>query len=712
MADLLLELLCEELPYWAQLSGGRELKERICFQLEERGFLQKETSVRNFATPRRLTLAIGGLQFSTPARRESRRGPRIDASERAKEGFRKSAGVTPEQLQRQGDYIYAISETPGEHLVDAVVRIVPKAITALPWKKSMRWGEGDLLFARPLRSIMCLVDGKAIEFGIAGLPNVQSSGLTKGHRFLSTGDIPVKDFSDYERSLFENKVILDSRERQDIIWSESEKLAERQGVRLIENARLLEELAAVTEWPVPVLCKIEKRYMVLPEEVLLQVISGQQKYFATRENHGDRLAPVCIAVANMEAKDGGDAIRTGNERVLRARLSDADFFYRRDLEQWKSKGRGLREFTESRMGELNLLTFHGPVSMQTHSLGVADFACEMARAIDFFKFNRDFDINDAKTVAWIAKLDLLSEMVQEFPGLQGIMGKHYARYAGFSGPIADAIGEQYMPRGINDSVPETVLGQCLSLAEKLQSLKFFWQHKNARPSGSGDLYGLRRAALGIIRIILESKIRGISMKMWIAKSFGSDTIAYRAGSDPKEKLDELKESLFQFFIERLQVYLRQRKNLPPDLVEAVLFHSDDLLEIHRRAAALVSYFPYTGEGKAVLKGYKRAANILRDEKVLPDVPPPEECLLKEEAEKNLHHCITRAQGNIATAQSADDFRQAVECCAWLGAPIDDFFDRVRVNVDEARLRENRLRLLRETCRTLERVADFSKISEK
>lgn len=705
-----MELLCEELPLWAQHSGRRELRERVCASLKESGFLKRTSAVRDFVTPRRLTLTVGGLQSCTPARQESRRGPRVDAPEKAIEGFCRSAGVGPGQLQRQGDYLYATLEKPGESLVDAVIRVVPELIVSLPWKKSMRWGNGDLHFARPLRSILCLVDGKAVEFKVAGLPDVRSGTVTRGHRHLSTGDITVGSFADYEEKLYQNKVILDCRKRQDIIWRESERLAEKQRVRPLENARLLEELAALTEWPVPVLCRIDKEFMEIPEEALLQVICGQQKYFATRERDGHGLAPYCIAVANMEAKDGGNAIRCGNERVLRARLSDADFFYRRDLEQWKSNDEGLQEFIDSRKEALNSVVFHGPVTMRMQSGRVAELASDMVREMDYFRRHREMHPHGAETAAWLAKVDLLSDLVREFPKLQGIMGKYYCRHAGFPLPVADAVGEQYMPQGVDDSVPETILGQCLSLAEKLQGLVVFWQQENARPSGSGDIYGLRRAALGVIRIILEKEIRGMAMKTWIGKSFGSVSALHTGDPLPEDTRNGMVESLFRFFIERLQVYLRQRRNLRPDVVEAVLFHSDDLLEIRRRAEALARYFPDTQEGEAVLKGYKRAANILRDEKVLSDAPSPEERLFREEAEVKLHYRISVAQGEIEIAKSSDDYRQAVECCARLRAPIDDFFDRVRVNVDDAPLRENRLRLLRETCRTLEGVADFSKIS--
>ena len=727
MADLLLELLCEELPLWAQRSGRREIRERLCSRLQELGFLQDAKSVRDFATPRRLTLVIGGLQESIPPRQEQRRGPRADAPENAINGFCKSVGMKRGQLQQQGDYLYAVLETPGENLVDVLARIIPEVIVALPWQKSMRWGEQDLLFPRPLRGILCLVDGKIVAFEIAG---VKSGNSTRGHRFLAPDAFEVTGFADYEKKLSDNKVILDSRKRQKRIQGESEKLSKQQGVRLVENVGLLEEAAASTEYPVPVLCAIGEEYMGLPDEVLLQVVCGQQKYLATRKKNSRTLAPFCIAVANIYALDGGGAIRLGNERVLRARLSDADFFYKRDVEQWKPPhGKDLQEwqeeFIEASMKDLGAIVFHEHISLEYQSDQIADYAAEMVTYIDYFRLDdlgqaRKFNSKDAIAAARLAKVDLLSEVVREFPALQGVMGSCYARHAEFSESIFRAIGEQYRPRGIDDSIPKTPLGQCLSLAEKLRNLALFWKDISLRPSGTGDAYGLRRAALGVIRILLEGKIE-LPLKTWIRKALARESIAVvikhdASEEDIKKARDsqylKLTESLFAFFIERLKVYLRQRKNLRPDLVEAVLFHSDDLLEIYRRVEALAAYFPDTEEGKAVLKGYKRAANILRDEKVALDAPAPDKSLLKEAAEKKLHRDIIEAQKDIEAAMSKNDYRQAVENCALLRKPIDDFFDQVRVNVEDSPLRDNRLRLLAQTCRTLEKVADFSKISDK
>ena len=686
MSELLLEFLCEELPLWAQRIGRRELNERVASQLRELGFWREQTCARDFATPKRLCLTVDGLAEEIPPRQERRRGPRKNAPEKAIEGFCKSAGIERAHLQEEGDYLYATLESPGERLGKAVARIIPETIGKIGWQKSMRWGDGEFRFPRPLRSMLCLVDGDVVNFEIAG---VKSGAHTYGHRFMSPNALKVKSFADYEKKLSGNKVILDSQERIDRIIFESKKLAEKQGVRLNENAPLLAEIAALSEHPVPVLCSIGEEYMNLPDEVLREVIEGQQKYLTTCKKDSDALAPFCIAVADMETEDAGATIRRGNERVLRARLADADFFYKRDVEKWKQKGAH-----EKLLEELQGVTFYGSFSMKNKVRDIEQMALSLRDNFPSLAKQKDAEKLILQTVQF-AKLDLSSEMVREFPKLQGVMGGEYTRCIDVSETVGLAIKEQYRPQGFEDSIPETELGRCISLSDKLVTVEILWQHESAHPSGAGDPHGLRRTVLGIIRILLEAEV-AFSMKDY-ARGLGKSGLV---------------DSLFQFFIERLKVYLRQRKNLRPDVVDAVLFHSDDLLEIYRRAEALASYFPDTQEGQAVLKGYKRAANILRDEGVAPDAPAPDESLLQEQSEKNLHREITNADQDITTAMDSDDYKRAVEVCARLRVPIDEFFDRVRVNAEDAGLRDNRLRLLRQTCRTLDRVADFSRISDK
>ena len=686
MSELLLEFLCEELPLWAQRIGRRELNERFTARLKELGFWQEQAGVRDFATPKRLCLVVDGLATEIPPRRERRRGPRKNAPEKAIEGFCKSAGIERACLQEEGDYLYAVLESPGERLGEALARIIPEMVGKIGWRKSMRWGDGDFRFPRPLRSILCLVDGNVVNFEIAG---VKSGAHTSGHRFMSPSALKVENFADYEKKLSENKVVLDSQERIGRIVLESKKLAEKQGVRLNENASLLAEIAALGEHPVPVLCSIGEEYMNLPDEVLREVIEGQQKYLTTCKKDSDALAPFCVAVADMEARDAGSAIRRGNERVLRARLADADFFYKRDLEKWKRE-----DAHEELLEDLQGVTFYGTISIKSKVRDMEQMALGLRDNFSSFAKQKDAEKLILQAVRF-AKLDLSSEMVREFPKLQGVMGGEYTRHVGVSEAVGIAVKEQYQPQGFEDSIPETELGRCISLSDKLVTAEILWQHESAHPSGAGDPHGLRRAALGIIRILLEAEV-----------AFSMENYTRGLGKA------DLVKSLFQFFIERLKVYLRQRKNLRPDIVDAVLFHSDDLLEIYRRAEALASYFPDTQEGRAVLKGYKRAANILGDEGVASDAPPPDESLLREQPEKNLHRDITDADRDITAAMDSEDYKRAVEVCARLRVPIDDFFDQVRVNAEDADLRDNRLRLLRQTCRTLNRVADFSRISDK
>ena len=730
MSELLLEFLCEELPLWAQRIGGRELNERITAQLKELGFWQEQTDARDFVTPRRLCLTIKGLASEIPPRQERRRGPRKNAPEKAIEGFCKSAGIERAHLQEEGDYLYAILESPGEHLGDALARIIPEEVGKIGWQKSMRWGEGEVRFPRPLRSMLCLVDGNIVDFKIA---DIRSGALTYGHRFMSPDAFKVKSFADYEKKLSSNKVILDSQRRIDRIIFESKKLAEKQGVRLNENAPLLTEIAALNEYPVPVLCIIGEEYTGLSDEVLREVIEGQQKYLTTCKKDSGALAPFCIAVADIETNDAGAIVRRGNERVLRARLADADFFYKRDLEKWKQK-----DARENLLQELESITFYGQITMREKVRRTEDVAIVLCESFSSLKFTGEKTDNYPppmkkgvvdliEEMVRYAKLDLVSETVREFPRLQGATGSEYVSYIGVSEQnkryeedIVAAIKEQYQPKGLEDSIPKKELGQCLALADKLATLGILWKEEDTRPSGSGDPHGLRRAALGVIRILFEGEIsypmsdpqRGLQ----------------RACGDPN-----LVEPLLRFFIERMKIYLRHRKNLRPDVVDAVLLHPDDvsrvwayseqdsskriyfddLLGIYRRAEALAAYFPGTQEGKAVLKGYKRATNILRDKPFeAPVFAPIKENLFREKAESYLYESVIEAEDNIDNAINGNQYKKAVEHCARLRSPIDDFFDQVRVDVEEENLHKNRIQLLRKTCLTLRKVADFSKISDE
>ena len=730
MSELLLEFLCEELPLWAQHTGRRELNERVTTQLKELGFWQEQTVARDFATPRRLCLTVDGLATEIPPRQERRRGPRKNAPEKAIEGFCKSTGIERAHLQEEGDYLYATLESPGERLGKAVARIVPGMIGKIGWQKSMRWGDGEFRFPRPLRSILCLVDGNVVDFEIAG---IRSGPHTCGHRFMSPDAFKVKGFADYEKKLSERKVILDSQGRIDRIVLESKKLMEKQGVRLNENAPLLAEIAALSEYPVPVLCSIGEEYMELLDEVLREVIEGQQKYLTTRKKDSDALASFCIAVADIETRDASVIIRRGNERVLRARLSDADFFYKRDLEKWK------REDTRERLLQgLEGITFYRQVTMREKVRKIEEMAMVLCESFSSLKFTGEKTDNCLphmkkgavdliEEMMRYAKLDLVSETVREFPRLEGTVGSGYVSYIGVSEQnkrykedIVSAIKEQYQPKGLEDSIPKKELGQCLSLADKLTTLGILWKHEDTHPSGSGDPHGLRRAALGVIRILIEGEIsypmsdpqRGLQ----------------RACGDPN-----FVESLLRFFIERMKIYLRHQKNLLPDVVDAVLFHPDDLsrawaypdqdsskgiyfddlLGIYRRAEALAVYFPGTQEGKAVLKGYKRAANILRDKPFEPLIfTPIKDNLFREKAERYLYDSVTEAEDNIDNAIEDNQYKKAVEHCARLRSPIDDFFDQVRVDVEDEGLHKNRIQLLRQTCLTLRKVADFSKISDE
>jgi glycyl-tRNA synthetase beta chain len=668
MPDLLLELFSEEIPARMQAQAARDLERLTVGALTDRGFLFE--GIKAFAGPRRLTLAIAGLPAKQSDVREEVKGPKVDAPPAAIEGFLKKTGLTRDRLKVEktpkGDVYLAVIERAGRETAHVLAEVIPEVMGKLPWPKSMRWKPGlAVRWVRPLHSILCTFDGELVPFSFAGI----SSGLhTKGHRFLSEGRIEARRFDDYAQKLRAGHVVLDAEERAAIIFEGVKQAAFVHGLEMIPDEGLLAEVSGLAEWPVILVGAIEDRFMDVPPEILQTSMRTHQKYFSLRDSKTGKLANRFALVANMVAEDGGREIVAGNERVLRARLSDAKFFWDEDR----------KHTLESRIEKLKGIVFHAKLGTQHERVQrIAALAGEIAAKIGA-------DVTKAKRAASLCKADLTSGVVGEFPELQGVMGRYYALHDGEDTEVADAIRDHYKPVGPSDAVPTDKVAIAVALADKLDQLVAFFA-AGEKPTGSGDPFALRRAALGVIRIILESKVR--------------------------IKLNQ-SEDLLSFFADRLKVALKE-KGIRHDLIDAVfsLGGEDDLVRLVARVEALQSFLR-TDDGANLLAGYKRAANILRDEEkkdkrsYAGDV---RENLLTEPAEKDLFAALTMARAAIAPLLEKEDFAAAMQQMAALRVPVDAFFEGVKVNADDPKIRENRLNLLSSLRTTLHGVADFSKI---
>jgi len=682
MAELLLELFSEEIPARMQGRAREDLARLLGDKLKAAGLDFSE--IRTFATPRRLAAVVDGLPKRSPDIEEERKGPRVDAPEAAINGFLKSAGLkSVKQAEiredKKGAYYVALLNKPGRAAADVVAEIVPDIIKTFPWPKSMRWGAGTLRWVRPLHSILCLLDGKVVSFAIDG---IASGKETRGHRFMAPKPFAVRSFKDYADRLKKAFVLLDGEERAKLILKNATALAKRKGFDLVEDDGLLAENAGLTEWPVVLMGEFDKAYLSVPPEALATAMKAHQKCFSVKK--GNKLANHFIVVANLKAADGGKAIAAGNERVIAARLADAKFFYDHDrktsLEEWVPK--------------LQEITFHEKLGNQYDRV---KRICALAREIAPIVGAR---ADDAERAAMLCKADLVSEMVGEFPELQGVMGRYYALEQKETPATANAIAAHYKPVGPSDEVPRDPVAIAVALADKLDTLVGFWAI-DEKPTGSKDPYALRRAALGVIRIVLENNVRLPLMNVFRA---------HLPGDDRNKK--EVAQNLLDFFADRLKVYLRDQ-GARHDLVDAVFaLGGDDLLMILRRVDALGRFLD-TDDGEHLLTGTKRAINILRieekkDGRAHDQAPDP--ALLEQKEERALADALDRAEDNVATALAKEDFEAAMTAIAKLRAPVDAFFDHVTVNADNPKLRENRLRLLnRIRAATLE-VADFSKIA--
>ncbi len=689
MSELLLELLSEEIPARMQQRASDDLRKLVIASLTAEGLSIGEA--QSFATPRRLTLHIQDVGDHAPAVSQERKGPRVDAPEKAIAGFLRGAGLSRiEDAEvvtdpKKGDFYVARRERPGRPAAEIIAEVVPDVMRKFPWPKSMRWGDGAFQWVRPLKSIVCLLGGSVVDFEIAG---VASGTVTQGHRFHGRGEFTVKDFADYKKALEKNKVLLDPQERQARILNEAEAAAKSAKLKLIDDPALIAENAGLTEWPVVYLGTFDKDYLEVPAECLTTAMKMHQKCFSLTKGSKGKLSNHFLAIANLVPKDGGTSIVSGNEKVINARLADAKFFWDQDL----------KKPLDEMASKLSAVTFHEKLGTQADRVErIANLAFELAGSCDA-------NPEDARRAAQLSKADLVSGMVGEFPELQGLMGRRYAEHAGTKPEIARAVELHYKPKGPSDQVPREEEGDAVAcavaLADKLDTLVGFWAI-GEKPTGSGDPYQLRRAALGVIRILLENDLRLALLPIF----------ERHATKWLKQTVDA--GNLLSFFADRLKVHLRDQ-GARHDLIDAVfaLEGQDDLALVAKRVEALGALLE-TDEGANLLAGVKRASNILAIEEKKDGLRysgKPQPKLLKEPAEKELATAMGTVASDIKAAINVENFTGAMNAVAELRPPIDAFFETVTVNADDKKLRENRLKMLAGIREATSSIADFSKIS--
>jgi glycyl-tRNA synthetase beta chain len=776
MPDLLLELFSEEIPARMQAKAADDLRKLVTDRLVAAGLAYE--GAKAFATPRRLALAVQGVPARQPDQKEEKKGPRVGSPEGAIRGFLKAAGLSSidqakiEHDAKKGDFYVAVIERQGRPAIEVIGEIVPDVIKTFPWPKSMRWGNGSLTWVRPLHSILATFGPETEEPDIVafGLDGITAGDETRGHRFLAPAPFRVKRFDDYVAKLLKAKVVLDPQLRRDTILHDAKNLAFAQGYELVEDAGLLAEVAGLVEWPVVLMGSFDEAFLAIPPEVIRTTIRNNQKCFVLRDPQSAKLAAKFILVANTEAQDGGAAITAGNERVIRARLSDAKFFYETDL---KTK-------LEDRLPKFKQIIFHEKLGTQADRIErIERLAAELAPIVGA-------DVAKARRAARLCKADLLTEVVGEFPELQGLMGKYLAQAQGEDEAVAHACEDHYKPKGPDDLVPADPVSIAVALADKIDTLVGFWAI-DEKPTGSKDPYALRRAALGMIRIVLDAGLRvsisvetrqayryifsqmagrppeikriefdsakfqllatsiprlprSMALEALFAENidtviddeelFSPETRKHRTNENILEKLKEFRVSqrhraleeirslrdvtneLLAFLADRLKVQLREQ-GARHDLVDAVfaLEAQDDLVLIVRRVEALGKFLD-TEDGKNLLAGYKRATNIIRIEEkkdAREYVGKPDPQYYRQAEEWELARAIDAASEEARAAVAHEDFAAAMLAMAKLRPHVDAFFDKVTVNVDDLPLRENRLRLLNEIRAATRAVADFSKI---
>ncbi|MEA2980220.1 MAG: glycyl-tRNA synthetase beta chain [Alphaproteobacteria bacterium] len=688
MPDLLLEFFSEEIPARMQARAAEDLKKLVTDRLVAAGLTYD--GAKAFATPRRLALAVAGIPVRQPDIKDERKGPKVGAPEQAIAGFLRAAGLTSidqarVQADKKGDFYIAVIDKPGRPAIEVIAQIVPEVTKAFPWPKAMRWGEasakpGALTWVRPLHSIVAMFgpeteEPDVVPFDVGG---VAAGDTTHGHRFMSPAPIKVKRLDDYMAKLDAAKVVVDPARRAQMILTDAKTLAFAQGLELVEDEGLLAEVAGLVEWPVVLMGSFDKAFLAIPEEVIRATIRNNQKCFVVRDPNTAKLTNKFVMVANIEASDGGKAIVAGCERVIRARLSDAKFFYDTDL----------KTRLEDRLPKFEHIVFHEKLGTQAERIArIVALAGHLAPIVGA-------DVAKAERAAQLCKADLLTEVVGEFPELQGLMGKYYAEAQGEEEAVAHACEDHYKPKGPDDLVPSDPVSVAVALADKIDILTGFWAI-DEKPTGSKDPYALRRAALGVIRLVIDNKLRLPLLSVFV-----------QARGDANVK------DLLAFFADRLKVQLREQ-GARHDLVDAVfaLEGQDDLVLIVRRIEALGKFLD-SDDGKNLLAGTKRAANILRIEEKKDNASytgAPDSALLQQPEEKELARAIGVAKKEADAAVSREDFASAMTAMSKLRPHVDAFFDKVTVNVADAALRSNRLRLLNEIREATRAVADFSKI---
>ena len=723
MPELLFELFSEEIPARMQAKAADDLRRMVTDRLVAEGLVYE--GAKAFATPRRLTLTVHGIPARQSDLKEERRGPRVGGPEAAIAGFLKATGLASleeAKIQRdpkKGDFYVALIEKPGRATLDVLADMLPVIIRTFPWPKSMRWGErsvkpGALQWVRPLHSIVATFgmeteEPDVVKFAVDG---IEAGQTTYGHRFMAPAPISVRRFEDYQAKLHAANVVLDPQARKDIILADARQLAFAQGFELIEDQALLDEVAGLVEWPVVAMGTFDREFLSIPHEVIRATIRNNMKCFVVSDPKAGGLTNKFVLTANIEASDGGKAIVAGNERVIRARLSDAKFFYETDQ---KAK-------LEDRLPKFENIVFHEKLGTQGERIArIERLAAEIAPLVGA-------DVEKTKRAARLAKADLLTEVVGEFPELQGLMGKYYALAQGEDASVAAASEEHYKPQGPNDRVPTDPVIVAVALADKIDTLVGFWAI-DEKPTGSKDPYALRRAALGVIRLFVENGIRSNLVTIFnqhiprVLESIASTLRRSGVGTFGTgqglgvwggKNVDQKCIDLLAFFADRLKVQLREQ-GARYDLVDAVfaLEGQDDLLIVVRRVEALGKFLD-TDDGKNLLAGTKRAANILRieekrDGKAYDGAPDPALYSLAEE--KTLAKAIDQVKAEASAAVAKEDFAGAMSAMAKLRPAVDAFFDKVKVNDDDPQLRENRLKLLNEIRAATRAVADFSRIQD-
>ena len=705
MPDLLLELFSEEMPARMQGQAADDLRRLVLDALAAKGLFGAGGAA--FATPRRLVLHIADLPAAQPDMREERKGPKVGAPEAAIAGFLKSAGLASldaakvQSDPKKGDFYVALIERAGRPTIEVLAEILPPIVESFPWPKSMRWGaasaaSSSLRWVRPLHSILATFgpeteEPDVVPFAVGG---IQAGNSTRGHRFMAPAPFTVRRFDDYVPALERAKVVLDPARRRDIILHDARTLAMAQGLELVEDDGLLAEVAGLVEWPVVLMGEFETAFLDIPPEVIRATIRANQKCFVLREAGSEKLANRFVLVANIEASDGGAEIARGNAKVVRARLSDARFFWESDL---KVK-------LDERVKKLDSIVFHAKLGTQGERVArLEKLAADFASLIKA-------EPGEAARAARLCKADLVTEMVGEFPELQGLMGRYYAAHQGESAAVAAACEEHYKPQGPSDRVPSAPVSIAVALADKLDMLVGFWAI-DEKPTGSKDPYALRRAALGVIRLILDNELRLPIVTIGAEALLRNPKLA----DLPEAEKRALLGSLLGFFAERLKVHLRDTK-ARHDLIDAVFgaAGSDDFVLVVRRVRALGDFLG-TDEGANLLAGYRRAANILKAEaKKAPEeaarfIEAYDPALVAEPAERALAQRLAGAAPEAAEAVTQEDYQGAMRVLASLRAPLDTFFDDVTVNAPDPALRLNRLRLLDGFRGAVHAVADFSRI---